>query len=317
LVWHEDEPLAHPSSVALYFVAELASRHVKVVLTGEGSDELLAGYGRYWKTLYNQALGRPYQQLTSASLRRGVRGLIEGMPGPKAVRNKLRRTFLCLSPELESIYLDNFAVFSRRRQHALLASDTRERLGRIDPYAFMRSLLDDADDLDPLNTLLFLDMHTYLHELLMKQDQMSMAASVESRVPFLDHELVEFAARLPRRMKLRGRTTKYILRRAFTDMLPEPILSRSKAGFPVPIGTWFRERYRAVVHDYVLGERSLRRGIFDAAAIERLAREHQSGAVDHSERLWALVNLELWHRLFIDREPREAVGRTLLAVAAT
>src|SRR5262249_44349686 len=137
--------------------------------------------------------------------------------------------------------------------------------------------------------------------LLMKQDQMSMAASIESRVPFLDHKLVEFAAKLPERMKLRGLTTKYILRRAMKDRLPRPILSRRKMGFPVPLGAWLRGRFSHVVDEYVLGDRASSRGLFNRDFVSALVARHNAGE-DHSERLWSLINIEIWQRQFIDGE---------------
>ncbi|HKQ52304.1 MAG TPA: asparagine synthase (glutamine-hydrolyzing) [Pyrinomonadaceae bacterium] len=300
LVWHEDEPLAHPSSVALNFVSRLAARHVKVVLTGEGSDELLAGYGRYRKTVYNLALGARYHRLTGPRLRRAVEGGVRLVPAMN-VRRKLQRTFLCVAPDVESIYFDNFAVFPRAAQRELLTPETRERAGAPDPYREVGRYLSETDARSLLDQLLYVDMKTYLHELLMKQDQMSMAASIESRVPFLDHKLVEYTARLPERMKLRCLTTKYVLRRAMKDVLPAEILSRSKMGFPVPVGAWFRGPYRQVVEEYVLGLRASARGIFDRDYVKNLVARHNAGE-DHAERLWALVNFEMWLRQFVDGE---------------
>ncbi|HEU4507669.1 MAG TPA: asparagine synthase (glutamine-hydrolyzing) [Pyrinomonadaceae bacterium] len=303
LVWHEDEPLAHPSSVALYFVSKLASEHVKVVLTGEGSDELLAGYGRYRRTMWNISLGRQYNKLTPSIARDTIRKQIERMPPGGRMRQKLMRTFLVLSPELESIYFDNFAVFSAPMQHHLLTRETRERIGTIDPYVELRRLLERTKDLSLLDGLLYADIKTYLHELLMKQDQMSMATSVESRVPFLDHKLVEFTARMPDSMKLRGGTTKYVLRESMKGVLPERILSRRKMGFPVPIGSWFRGQYKSIIDEYVLSERALSRGIFAPDFVRNLVSLHLAGE-DHSERLWALLNFEMWLRRFFDTEPQ-------------
>jgi asparagine synthase (glutamine-hydrolysing) len=304
LVWHEDEPLAHPSSVALYFVSLLASQHVKVVLTGEGSDELLAGYGRYRKTILNLTLGRHYRTLTPSVVRGAVRSGIEGLPTSKA-RQKLLRSFLAVAPDIESIYFDNFAVFPLAMHGDLLSNETLERIGSIDPYAGVRAALEETDAESLLDRLLYADIKTYLHELLMKQDQMSMATSVESRVPFLDHKLVEFTCSLPERLKLRGGTTKYILREAMKDVLPETILSRPKMGFPVPVGTWFRGAYASVIDDYVLSERALSRGIFSPDFVRNLVRRHQTGGENHSERLWALVNFEVWQRQFFDGERGE------------
>lgn len=128
-----------------------------------------------------------------------------------------------------------------------------------------------------------------------------MAASIESRVPFLDHKLVEFTARLPERMKIRGWTTKFVLRESMKGILPETILKRRKMGFPVPIGDWFRSEFREVVDEFVLGERTLSRGVFDAAFVRRLVEQHRGGA-NHAERLWALINFEMWLRQFMDGE---------------
>lgn len=302
LVWHEDEPLAHPSSVALYFVSKLAAQHVKVVLTGEGSDELLAGYGRYRKTIFNISLGMRYTSLTPASLRAAIGRQIAGLPAGSKVGQKLRRTFLSLAPDIESIYFDNFAVFPRAMQPQLLSGETRDRVGAIDPYAGVRAVLDQTDADSMLDRLLYADIKTYLHELLMKQDQMSMAASVESRVPFLDHKLVEFTSALPERLKLRGWTTKYVLRQSMKGILPEAVLSRAKMGFPVPIGSWFRGSYSSVLDEYVLGERAMKRGFFDPDFVRGLVKRHQVGGENHSERLWALVNFEIWLRQFFDGE---------------
>jgi asparagine synthase (glutamine-hydrolysing) len=302
LIWHEDEPLAHPSSVPLYFVSQLAARHVKVVLTGEGSDESLGGYERYRKTIYNIAFGKRYRDLTTESARRAVRQVIQQASRVSTIGRKLQRSFLYLSPELEAIYFDNFSVFSQSMQQELLTPEAKERMGIIYPYREMTKYFNDSVDSSLLGRLLYTDTKTYLHELLMKQDQMSMAASVESRVPFLDHKLMEFSARLPDRMKVRGFTTKYILRKSMEGILPEPILKRRKMGFPVPIGKWFRGEFRSIVDEYVLGARASERGVFDQTFVRRLVEQHQFGRANHSERLWALVNFEIWQRQFIDGE---------------
>ncbi|MEW5918620.1 MAG: asparagine synthase (glutamine-hydrolyzing), partial [Gemmatimonadota bacterium] len=218
LVWHEDEPIAHPSSIALYFVSRLAAERVKVVLTGEGSDETLAGYNRYRVTLFNQRLGKPYEAALPRAMRAAVRHGIDTLPAGGGLRRRLTRTFLYLPADLDTLYFDNFAVFGRRRQQSLLAPQIAEQLRGTDPYHAAHAALARTDAPSLLDQLLYADTKTYLQELLMKQDQMSMAASIESRVPFLDHPLVEFASSLPQRLKLRGWTTKYVLRQAMRDM---------------------------------------------------------------------------------------------------
>ena len=301
LIWHEDEPLAHPSSVALFFVSRLAAQHVKVVLTGEGSDELMAGYARYRKTILNLAVGERYHRMVPAGVRDLIRGQIAGMSASK-LRAKLSRTFLNLAPDIESIYFDNFAVFPRSNQNQLLTRETLDRTGGVDPYAGVRRVLSETDAQSLLDRLLYADIKTYLHELLMKQDQMSMAASLESRVPFLDHKLVEFTSSLPERLKLHRWTTKYVLRQSMKGVLPEQILTRPKMGFPVPIGAWFRGSYAHVLDEYVLSSRAVERGIFNVDTVRTLVNEHRAGLANHSERLWSLVNVEMWFRRFIDGE---------------
>jgi len=146
------------------------------------------------------------------------------------------------------------------------------------------------------------DLQTYLVELLMKQDQMSMAASVESRVPYLDHELVEHIVSIPSQFKLRGWQTKVVLREALRGLVPREILTRKKMGFPVPIGRWFRGPFWPIVQEFVLGPRALERGLFHPGFLRRLVEEHRSGIREHGDRLWLLVNLELWQRIFLDGE---------------
>jgi len=300
LVWHEDEPIAHPSSVALYFVSQLASRYVKVVLTGEGSDELLAGYARYRKTLLNLAIGQRYHSILPEPAKALVRSLCGALP--YGLQRQLHRTFVWLPADIESIYFDNFAVFSGTALPGLLTASAREEIGALKPYADMRAFFDAPAQATTLERLLYTDIKTYLHELLMKQDQMSMAASIESRVPFLDHHLVEFSARLPERLKLRGQTTKVVLREAMRGVLPDPILSRSKLGFPVPVGQWLRTTHRHLIEELVTGSRAAARGLFEPATVARIVVEHQQGLANHSERLWSLINLELWLRQFVDGE---------------
>ena len=302
LIWQEDEPIAFPSSIPLYFVSELASKHVKVVLTGEGSDELLAGYAKYKKTLLNLRLGGLYSGALPSLIRHNVREIIDRMEPHTLLRRKLIRTFLYLEPEIESIYFDNFSVFSRKAIQDLLIPQTLETLNIIDPYQINQDYFNRNGACDLLNRILYTDIKTYLHELLMKQDQMSMAASIESRVPFLDHKLVEFVAKLPVDLKLRGWTTKYILRKSMEGILPREILHRKKIGFPVPISQWFQKGTFPDLHEYLLGARTLARGLFKRRYVEHLLNSHIAGQQDHSERLWSLLNFEIWNRIFIDGE---------------
>jgi len=301
LVYQEDEPIAYPASVPLYFVSDLAASRVKVALTGEGADELLAGYNKYRVTIYNLLLGRGYERLTPAPLRGLVKRQIGKINGASRARRLLERTFLFMPAEIKDVYFDNFAVFSQSRQRRLFTAETYERMRDRDPYRAPLSYVEQSEAETLLDKLLAADMKTYLHELLMKQDQMSMATSLESRVPFLDHKLVEFAARMPDAMKLRGWTTKYVLRRAMRGVLPPQILTRKKMGFPTPVGSWFRGPFRRVIDEYVLSERALSRGVLDPLYAREIVARHTAGE-NHTERLWMLVNFEIWQRRFFDGE---------------
>ncbi len=293
LVWQEDEPIGFIASVPLYFVSKLAQEHVKVVLTGEGADETLAGYGRYSKALKLLTYGEKYEFMTPNFVREMVKSGVATLGG------KLDRTFLTREADIENLFFDNFGVFPKAMQAKIFTRETREKIADLNPYTEQNSLIERSDAHDVLDKLLYADTKTYLHELLMKQDQMSMAASIESRVPFLDHKLVEFTARMPREMKLRGGMTKWVLREAMKGILPAEILNRPKMGFPVPVGNWFRHEFKHIVDDYVLSERSLSRGIFDAKFVRELVKRHNAGE-NHDERLWSLVNFEIWQRQIFD-----------------
>ena len=297
LVWHEDEPIAFPSSVPLYFVSRLAAQHVKVVLTGEGADELFLGYNRYRVTSWNERLGAGFDALVPAGLRRIAARVVRGLPG--AAGRYGGRTFVALPSGPRGLFFENFAVFSQVCQRTLLADGVRD--GARDPYAETLRLYREAPG-PPLLRMSHADLQTYLVELLMKQDQMSMAASIESRVPYLDHEFVEHAASLPAGLKLRGFRTKAVLRRALHGLVPREILGRRKMGFPVPVGRWLRDSVPEIVDEFVLSPRAMRRGLFAPAALARLAAAHRRGAAEHGDRLWLLVNLEIWQRIFLDGE---------------
>ncbi|CAN5669689.1 asparagine synthase (glutamine-hydrolyzing) [soil metagenome] len=301
LIWHEDEPLGFIASVPLYFVSKLAQPHVKVVLTGEGSDEILAGYGRYARALQLLQYGEKYESFTPSFVRSAVKSGVGTLPN--SLTKKLSRTFLTRDSDIENLFFDNFAIFTKAQQEKLFSAETKDKISEKNPYHLQNNLIENADAEEILDKLLYADTKTYLHELLMKQDQMSMAASIESRVPFLDHKLVEFTARMPTKMKLRGRETKWILREAMKGVLPEEILTRSKMGFPVPVGSWFRNEFRHIVEENVLSERALNRGIFNADFVRRIVAEHNAGT-NHDERIWFLVNFEMWQRRFIDGENR-------------
>ncbi len=299
LIWHEDEPIVWPSSVALYFVARLAREHVTVVLTGEGSDETLGGYARYPWTLLNSRMDSVYRRLTPVGFRRSLRRLINDGPLSATTRRKLEHTFLVRDgASWPSFYFDNFySAFSDAEQAELLTPEARQSAG--DAYA--GSMVNwDHSSRDLLHRLLYTDIKTYLVELLMKQDQMSMAASIESRVPFLDHVLVEFTASIPAKYSTQGLSGKCILKRAVADLLPAEITNRKKMGFPTPWEYWLAGPQLDVLERLLAGARTLERGLFRGEFVKQLFAEHRAGARDHGNRIWRLLNLELWMRVCVE-----------------
>jgi asparagine synthase (glutamine-hydrolysing) len=302
LIWHEDEPIAHPSSVPLYYVSALARQHVTVVLTGEGSDELLAGYGKYPRAAWNWRAGTVYERMLPGALRDSIaRGLLPLLPNTLA--RYARRSFLAMDRTPEAMFFNNFASIRLADQHALLAPAWRDQATAAAAYGPSMSHFNRLEETSTLlDRLLYTDMKTYLVELLMKQDQMSMAASIESRVPFLDHKLVEYAARLPDEWKLNGWTTKRVLRESMKGLLPDSILNRPKMGFPVPFAKWMKGGWNSVVRNVLLDRRSRERGLIEPRAVDTLLRAHADGHTDGGDRLWSLFNLELWYRTFIDQE---------------
>jgi asparagine synthase (glutamine-hydrolysing) len=295
LIWHEDEPVTWPSSVSLYFVSRLASGQVKVVLTGEGSDEMFAGYARYRFYALNQRWLRFYR-LVPGPLRRAVRSHVTSSGLLNAdVRRKLQHTFVGRGEDLESLYLDNFyAAFPEAEQTRLFPA-----LASASPYQNFRRYWDAHPGLPLLKRMLYADQKTYLVELLMKQDRMSMAASIESRVPFLDHHFVEFSARVPDRLKLRGGEGKYIVKKAVEDLLPRDIVYRKKMGFPTPLRQWLLDPRADALYAMLRARDGLLSAYIDSTALDGLLARHKSGSEDATDRIWRLLNLQVWGDLFL------------------
>ena len=295
LIRHEDEPICWPSSVSLYFVSRLAAQQVKVVLTGEGADELFAGYHRYGFYFLNEkALGM--WRLLPAAMRGGIQRWTASTPLlPAPLRRKLEHTFLGRADNFESLYLDNFySAFPEDERRALTGP------GAPSPYDHYLGYWNTArNSTNTLDRLLYADQKTYLVELLMKQDQMSMATSIESRVPLLDHTLVEFAARVPASMKLRGRTGKYIFKAAVEDLLPREIINRPKMGFPTPLRDWLAPAVAGPLLDAHEDRDGLLASITGRATLHALLDRHRRGEIDGTDRVWRLLNLQIWGDLFL------------------
>jgi asparagine synthase (glutamine-hydrolysing) len=294
LVWHHDQPFGDSSAIPTYLVSNRTREHVTVALTGDGGDELFAGYERF----YAAALAARYRRAPGI-LRAGIEGAVNLFPEATSYRGIAQRGRRFVTgaamPPAE-------AYFSWIR---LFEDDWIARLlngaADIAPTAHFAALFDSADPRDFTAQLLDVNLTTYLpDDLLIKADRSSMAASLEARSPFLDHTLVELAARIPSNLKLRGKITKYILKEAATGLLPDDIIHRPKHGFGVPVGRWFREDLREYAREMLLDPAALARGYFRESAVRQLLDEHASGQRNHGQRIWTLLTFEWWHRLFID-----------------
>jgi asparagine synthase (glutamine-hydrolysing) len=318
LIWHEDEPIVWPSSVSLYFVARLARERVTVVLTGEGADETLAGYARYAFTVKNSELDRIYRGMVPGFLRRALRNRVAGSSLLGAnLRRKLEHTFLARDGDSwASFYFDNFfSAFDEAEQTDLLTGEFASEVAPETAYENVLRIWNHSSG-EILQRLLYTDIKSYLIELLMKQDNMSMAASIESRVPFLDHVLVEFATRIPLAVEIQGLAGKRILKKAVEDLLPHSILYRQKMGFPTPWSAWLAGSRLDRIQDLLLEPRSLKRGFFNRDAVIKLFDEHRAQHRDHYDRIWRLLNLELWHRVCVEGEAHDEVQPELKLATA-
>jgi asparagine synthase (glutamine-hydrolysing) len=287
LIWHEDEPIVWPSSVSLYFVSKLAREHVTVVLTGEGSDELFGGYERYRWNLLNRKALQAYQMFAPGFLRRAIRERVgtTNLIGAN-LRRKLQHTFIGREETHEALFLDNFyCAFPGAEAKAY--------------ESYMQYWQRPGDGVSLLSRMLYADQKTYLVELLMKQDQMSMATSLESRVPFLDHTFVEFAATIPDHWKIRGMEQKYVLKKAVEDLLPPEIIYRKKMGFPTPIRQWLMTPEAKPLFDAIRDRKGFLAQYVDLDQMEPLFDRHLANQEDATDRIWRLLGLQLWGDLFI------------------
>ena len=300
LVERYGEPFADSSAIPTYYVSKVTSGHVKVALTGDAGDECFAGYPRYKAVKlagFYDRLPAPLNKISSSRLWRALPADVE----QKTVRRRLKKLMEALAMAPERRYLRWIEIFSIEAKAALYSRSLAERLAGHDAAALVLDEYAKAAPRDFLTATTIVDMMTYLpYDLLVKVDIASMANALETRSPFLDHKVVELAARIPMKHKLRGWEGKHILKRAFDDMIPREIQARSKMGFGVPISVWFRQQHAGFVRNTLLGEASRGRGLFREGTLSAMIDDHVRGRFDHGYRLWALVMFELWAQRFLD-----------------
>ncbi len=299
LVWHFDEPFADSSAIPTWYVSQLTRQHVTVSLTGDGGDELFAGYPRYRAV----ALGTRLDQLGPL---RSLLGSHWWQRMPSSARQKSRlRQFKRFSEGLRlsplQRYLDWICIFNTTRRGTLYDEQFARQLPDVDPFEFLHQVWRRIDRRDPVTAIALTDLQTYLPcDLMTKVDIASMAHGLECRQPFLDVRVVELSASLPIAWKLRRGVGKRMLRHTFGHLLPESIWTRKKMGFGVPLDHWFRAELRELAHDVLLGQQARGRGFFRTAAVADLLRQHEGHEFDHAYRLWALLVLELWIQQWCD-----------------
>jgi asparagine synthase (glutamine-hydrolysing) len=300
LVEHYGEPYADSSAIPTYYVARETRRHVTVALNGDGGDECFAGYERYAA----MRLAERYRRLPGVLREQVIEQAVGLLPVSELRRSRVRdvKRFLHAAslPTVER-YLRWTSVLSRAAKEALYADEFRRQLNGHDPASWLAPWFARANGAGVVDAALLADTMTYLpNDLLVKVDIATMAVSLEARSPFLDHHVIEFAASLPEKFKLRGLTTKYLLKRVLRKLLPAENLDRRKMGFGVPITHWLRAELAPFLRETLLSERSLRRGLFKPEQVARLVNEHTSAQKDHAHQLWTLLMLELWFQRFID-----------------
>lgn len=302
LVRHYGEPYADSSAVPTFYVAQLTRANVTVALNGDGGDESFAGYERY---LGNRLAAR-VQGLSGSAL--AARALSAVLPDSINPKNRLRnvKRFLAVAMQPMAERYGRWVGFFREEDKAKLYNgELQHLLAAQRPVAWLEQLFAEAATLDPVDATMSVDVQSYLpFDLLVKVDITSMANSLEARSPFLDHEVMEFAAQLPVELKLRGRDAKYLIKRAFPDLLPPENVNRRKMGFGVPVGHWFRRELRELLCDSLLSESSRTRDYFHRAEVERLVTQHLAKQADHAFPLWSLLMLELWLREFFLTAPQ-------------
>jgi len=310
-----EEPVCEPPAVALYYVSKLAKDFVKVLISGEGGDEAFAGYSNYRHLLWIERLKRlptPIRQLFTSSF-----SLLTHFAWPASAAKSAQ----FLSSRLEDSYFGRTshpARFFNRQWHQFYSSDFAQSVDKKFSSHVATKHLRNAQHAGPLGKMLYTDTKTWLpDDLLIKADKMTMANSIELRVPLLDHKILEFAASLPQNFKVRGFTTKYIAKKTLSGLVPREILQRKKTGFPVPYERWFRQDLKNWVRDLLLDAKTTARGYFQKSAVERMLSEDVASG-GYSKEIFDLTVLELWHRQFLDKaQPQSSPDPSCYSAAST
>jgi len=291
LVWHQDEPVADPSAILLYFVAEMASKHVTVVLSGEGADEFFGGYNIYREP---HSL-RMFSHLPGWA-KHSLRSFAEKLPDQVKGKNFLIRG----SKSVEERFFGNALIFSEEMKRQVVMADLANNPAYQSPYVITEEIYRRAADYDDVTKMQYLDIHTWLRgNILMKADKMTMANSLELRVPFIDVKVFEFAATIPTKYKIANGTTKHVLREAMKEFLPPEIKTRPKLGFPVPTRHWLKDEFYQWAKELIFAAKVDH--LINKAYVLYMLDEHREGHADYSRKIWTILIFMLWHQIFIEQ----------------
>jgi asparagine synthase (glutamine-hydrolysing) len=306
-IYHMEEPVCEPPAIALYYISKYASEHVKVLISGEGGDEAFAGYPNYRNynivNRINKALGPLRNPLAKI-----IRNILEKYPN-----NRYRKYGSIFGKDLNDYYYSRTSgpLSYFNENYASIYSQNMSEVHRDNFIfkGFMDKYNKNNNHMTFIDKMLYIDSKTWLpDDLLIKADKITMANSVELRVPFLDHKVMEFAANIPSKYKVHGKTTKYILKKTLSGIIPKELIHRKKAGFPVPYGKWLRNEMYDFSREILLDDQATRRGYFDKKELENMVKENKSSGV-YSKEIFSLLVLELWHRRFLDSPVTEGTMR--------
>jgi asparagine synthase (glutamine-hydrolysing) len=304
LIWHLDEPIADSACLTTYLVSRLARESVTVILSGVGGDELFGGYRRY----LGESMGRWYSKLPGVMRRTMIPAVLRRIPQDRTSAWKDYARYAAAftkSADSDPItrYMGYVTLFSPQMQADLLGSNARPEADETDlPAGSLRRYFDECKNSDSLNRTIYVDLKTSLpDDLLALTDRMSMAASIECRAPLVDYQLVELASRIPSHLKVRGFSLKYLLKKAVAPWLPKDVITRKKRGFGAPVGGWLRKDLQPLAHELLSEEPVRRRGLFQWPAIQKLVKAHDEQRNDYTDHIFALIALEIWCRVYLDR----------------
>jgi len=303
LVWHYNEPYADSSALPSYYVAQMTRQEVKVALNGDGGDEDFGGYERFMAARYAE-----FFRKIPAGLRNGTIALANMIPDSLEFKNsatRFKRFISIASRPYRERHYNWVTIFRDWEKDNLFTKEFKKEIDRRDTFSYLNRAFEECGTKDIIDLVMSTDIRTnLLDDLLVKMDIATMANSLEGRSPFLDYKMMEFAASVPSSMKIKGTRLKYILKKALSKVLPREILSRGKMGFGIPIDKWFRDELRDYSYEILMSQKCINRDYFKRESIKKLLDDHSSAKANNGARIWSLLNLELWHRIFIDGEAK-------------